>query len=134
MLSVGRTTHRQLQCRFPLKGSSPMRQSVRCLAPLLIRSSCVVAQTSEQKTGRYLESIRNQPPLLLAFLHDMPKGGDLHNHLDGALYAEDIIDSAASDNTCVDRTTSQLLAPPCDSCEHYKPTPAIRCAYDDHIL
>ena len=64
----------------------------------------------------------------------MPKGGDLHNHLDGAIYAEDLIDCAASDNFCIDRTTSQLLAPPCDSCEHYTPKPGIRCAYDDHIL
>ena len=64
----------------------------------------------------------------------MPKGGDLHNHLDGAIYAEDLIDFAASDNFCVDRTTSRLMAPPCDSCEHYTPKPAIRCAYDDHIL
>ena len=24
--------------------------------------------------------------------------------------------------------------PPCDSCEQYTPKPAIRCAYDDHIL
>jgi hypothetical protein len=39
-----------------------------------------------------------------------------------------------SDNLCVDRTTSRLLAPPCDACEHYTPKPAIRCAYDDHIL
>ena len=64
----------------------------------------------------------------------MPKGGDLHNHLDGAIYAEDLIDFAASDNLCVDRTTSRLLAPPCDSCEKYTPKPAIRCAYDDHML
>jgi hypothetical protein len=111
-----------------------MRLLVRYIVPLLILSLSVCAQTPEQKTARYLESIRNQPSLLLAFLHDMPKGGDLHNHLDGALYAEDIIDWAASDNLCVDRTTSQLLAPPCDSCEHYTPKPAIRCAYDDHIL
>ena len=111
-----------------------MRQLVRILFPFLILSLSLRAQTPEQKTGRYLESIRNQPSLLLAFLHDMPKGGDLHNHLDGALYAEDIIDWAVSDNLCVDRTTSQLLAPPCDSCEHYTPKPAIRCAYDDHIL
>ncbi len=94
----------------------------------------VRAQTPEQKTARYFDSIRNQPSLMLAFLHDMPKGGDLHNHLDGALYAEDIIDWAAADNFCVDRTTSRVLAPPCDSCEHYTPKPAIRCAYDDHIL
>ena len=44
----------------------------------------------------------------------MPKGGDLHNHLDGAIYAEDLIDFAASDNLCVVRTSSQLMAPPCD--------------------
>jgi hypothetical protein len=93
-----------------------------------------VAQTAEQKTSRYLDSIRRQPSLLLAFLHDMPKGGDLHNHLTGAIYAEDLIDWAASDNFCVDRTTSRLLGAPCDSCEKYTNKPAVRCAYDDHIL
>ena len=111
-----------------------MRQFVRRLFPVLALSLLVRAQTHEQKTALYLDSIRNQPSLLLAFLHDMPKGGDLHNHLDGALYAEDLIDFAASDNFCVDRTTPRLLAPPCDNCEHYTPKPAIRCAYDDHIL
>ncbi|MGZ5565365.1 MAG: adenosine deaminase family protein [Chthoniobacterales bacterium] len=97
-------------------------------------SALAVAQTAEQKTARYLDSIRHQPPLLQAFLHDMPKGGDLHSHLTGAIYAEDVLDWAASDNFCVDRTTSQLLGAPCDSCEHYTPKPSIRCAYDDHIL
>jgi hypothetical protein len=111
-----------------------MRLLIRRLFSVLILSLLVRAQSPEQKTARYFDSIRNQPSLLLAFLHDMPKGGDLHNHLDGALYAEDIIDWAASDNLCVDRTTSHLLAPPCDSCEHYTPKPAIQCAYDDHIF
>lgn len=92
------------------------------------------AQTSEQKTAHYLDSIRNQPSLLLAFLHEVPKGGDLHNHLSGSTYAEDMIDWAASDGFCVDRTTSRLLSPPCDDCAHYTPKPSIRCAYDDHIL
>jgi len=101
---------------------------------LIVLSILAFTQTPEQKTARYLDSIRNQPSLLLAFLHDMPKGGDLHNHLTGAIYAEDYIDFAAADNLCVDRTTSRLLAPPCDICEHYTPKPAIRCAYDDHIL
>ena len=36
--------------------------------------------------------------LLLAFLRDMPKGGDLHIHLGGAIYAESLIDYAVSDN------------------------------------
>jgi adenosine deaminase len=102
---------------------------------LVVIVSCLAAaQTAEQKTARYLDSIRRQPSLLLAFVHDMPKGGDLHNHLGGAIYAEDLIDFASSDNLCVDRTTSQLIAPPCDSCEKYTSKPAIHCAYDDHVL
>jgi len=91
--------------------------------------------SAEQRTSRYFESLRRQPLLQLAFLRDMPKGGDLHVHLSGALYAENLIDYAASDNLCVDRTTSILIAPPCDdSCEKYTSKPAIRCAYGDHVL
>ncbi|MGO9087272.1 MAG: adenosine deaminase family protein [Terriglobales bacterium] len=115
-----------------------MTRVIRCALILLflsaLSSAQTAAQTGEQKTARYLDSVRKQPSLLLAFLHDMPKGGDLHNHLDGAIYAEDLIDFAASDNFCVDRTTSRLLAPPCDSCEKYTAKPAIRCAYADHVL
>jgi adenosine deaminase len=101
---------------------------------VVLLSGLAVAQTAEQKTARYFDSIGKQLSLLLAFLHDMPKGGDLHNHLDGAVYAEDLIDFAASDNFCVDRTTSRLLGAPCDSCEHYTGKPAVRCAYADHVL
>jgi adenosine deaminase len=107
---------------------------IRWYLIFVLFSALAAAQTAEQKTARYLDSVRGQPPLLLAFLHDLPKGGDLHNHLDGAIYAEDLLDFAASDNFCVDRTTSRLLGAPCDSCEHYTPKPSIRCAYDDHIL
>ncbi len=90
---------------------------------------------AEQRTERYMESIRRQPSLLLAFLREMPKGGDLHVHLSGAIYAENLIDFAVSDNLCVDRTTSVLIAPPCDdSCEKYTNKPAVRCAYGDHVL
>jgi adenosine deaminase len=92
------------------------------------------AQDAGQHTARYLDSIRKQPPLLLAFLRDMPKGADLHNHLAGSIYAEDLIDFAASDNLCVERTSSLLLAPPCDSCEKYTAKPGVRCAYGDHVL
>ena len=91
--------------------------------------------TAEERTARYLESVRNQPSLTLAFLREMPKGGDLHNHLAGAVYAESWIDFAADSDLCVDRTTSVLIAPPCDaSCERFTSKPAIRCAYGDHVL
>jgi len=117
-----------------LEGAPVRLYALRRHLIIVLLPALAAAQSAEQKTAHYLDSIRRQPSLLLAFLHDVPKGGDLHNHLDGAIYAEDMIDWAASDNFCVDRTTSRLLAPPCDSCEHYTPKPSIRCAYDDHIL
>ena len=88
----------------------------RCALILLLTASAA-SQTSEQRTARYLDSVRKQPQLLLAFVQDLPKGGDLHNHLDGAIYAEDLVDFAADGGLCVDRTSSRLLAPPCDSCD-----------------
>jgi adenosine deaminase len=101
---------------------------------VLLLTAFAAAQTSEQRTARYLDTVRKQPPLLLAFVRDLPKGGDLHNHLDGAIYAEDLVDFAADGGLCVDRTSSRLLAPPCDSCEIYTAKPAARCSYRDHVL
>jgi hypothetical protein len=101
---------------------------------LLLSTAVATSQSSEQRTSRYFEAVRKQPPLLLAFVRDLPKGGDLHNHLDGAIYAEDLIDFAADGGLCVDRTSSHLIAPPCDSCENYTAKPAVRCAYGDHVL
>jgi hypothetical protein len=104
-----------------------------CLLLLLLAGSAAT-QTFEQRTSLYLERIRKQPQLLLPFLREMPKGGDLHNHLYGAIYAEDLVDFAADGQLCVDRTSSRLIPGPCDSCENYTAKPAARCAYADHVL
>lgn len=40
-------------------------------------------------------------PELYAFLRPMPKGGDLHMHLSGAVYAETLIREAAAQGLCV---------------------------------
>ena len=45
--------------------------------------TAAVSETPEERTARYLDSVRNHPSLLLAFLEQMPKGGDLHNHMSG---------------------------------------------------
>ena len=111
-----------------------MRMMLRRFLPVLMLIGVAAAQSSEQRTARYLDSLRKQPQLLLAFVRDLPKGGDLHNHLAGAIYAEDLVDFAADGGLCVDRTSSRLLAPPCDSCENYTSKPAARCSYGDHVL
>lgn len=100
----------------------------------LILAPVCRAQGSEEKTAKYMESVRHQPGLLLAFLQQMPKGGDLHVHLSGAIYAESFIDWASENALCVDRSTSKLIHAACDSCEPYKVKPSVRCAYKDPIL
>jgi hypothetical protein len=92
------------------------------------------AQRPEEKTAAYLDSVHHQPSLLLAFLQQMPKGGDLHVHLSGAIYAESLIDWASENALCVDRSTSKLIQASCDSCETYRYKPSVRCAYQDHVL
>ena len=98
-----------------------------CLA-ILSLTQISRAQTAEDKAAKYMESVRRQPGLLLAFLQQMPKGGDLHVHLGGAIYAESMIDWASENALCVDRSTSKLIRASCDSCEPYKNKPSVRCA------
>jgi len=122
-----------------------LRHALRCLVALLHATGAAVllatlavsthAQLAEDETAHRLDAVRDQPGLLLAFLREMPKGADLHNHLAGAIYAESWINFAVNANLCVDRSTSTLLAPPCDrTCSAYANKPAVRCAYGDHIL
>ena len=101
---------------------------------VLCMGHAVWAQGASERAAKYMESVRHQPGLLLAFLQDMPKGGDLHVHLYGAIYAESMIDWAAESGLCVDRTTSQLMRATCDSCQRYQAKPGVRCAYQDPIL
>ncbi|MBV9073333.1 MAG: adenosine deaminase [Acidobacteria bacterium] len=73
--------------------------------------ACAFAQTPGQETAKYFDSIRTSPPLLEAFLREMPKGGDLHNHLSGAVYAESYIQYAIHDNLCVTQALAFTSAP-----------------------
>src|SRR6266446_81638 len=119
---VARATHSGRE----LQGKNRMRKSkVNLLRSLpLSRSSCVlvlllslvspgVAQnkapravaaqnTSEQRAELQLQAARQNPLQLRHFLLGMPKGGDLHNHLSGAVYAESWIRAASEDHLCVD--------------------------------
>src|SRR5437660_6249171 len=49
--------------------------------------------------------------MLRQILQAMPKGGDLHNHLSGSVYAESYLRYAAADDICVDSV--KLYITPC---------------------
>ena len=96
-----------------LSGSHPFSRSALALVILLLFTSLALAQTkaphsgalqtsSEQRAGLGLQAARQNPLQLRHFLFSMPKGGDLHNHLSGAVYAESWIRAAAEDHLCVD--------------------------------
>ncbi|MFE4923120.1 adenosine deaminase [Streptomyces sp. NPDC056661] len=68
--------------------------------------------------GEYLASarlagIRNDPAALSAFFTALPKGGDLHNHLSGAVSTEYLISLAADDGLCIDERTLTAVPPRC---------------------
>lgn len=89
---------------------------MRCLAPLLLALTlCPMAHADEAGAARALEQARGNPWLLRQFMAAFPKGGDLHNHLDGSIYAENIIQWAAEDGKCVAPITGQISFPPCDA-------------------
>ncbi|HEY2002376.1 MAG TPA: adenosine deaminase, partial [Acidobacteriaceae bacterium] len=93
------------------------------LTAILLQFLTVQAQsrTPEQQAAANMEQARAAGPLALhAFLTGMPKGGDLHNHLAGAVYAETWLRNAETDKVCIDpkalafvHTGIALAAEPC---------------------
>ncbi len=51
-----------------------------------------------QSVNQYFEKIRDNEVQLTAFFAQMPKGGDLHHHYSGAIYAEPLLEHAIAQN------------------------------------
>ena len=65
------------------------------------------ATSQEQRAIRAFNAAAKTSPLeLTAFLARMPKGGDLHMHLSGSIYAETFIKNGAADILCVNPSLS----------------------------
>jgi adenosine deaminase len=77
----------------------------RCVAVLAFFATAAAAQPVLNVADR---------PMLRQLLQAMPKGGDLHNHLSGSVYAESYLRYAANDGLCIDSvklSITQCLAP-----------------------
>lgn len=66
-------------------------------------------------TAAAFRALRGDSARIGAFLRAMPKGGDLHSHLSGAVYAERYLDWAAEDGACVSVATLTVVPAPCDA-------------------
>ncbi|KFF05723.1 amidohydrolase family protein [Flavobacterium reichenbachii] len=62
-----------------------------------------------QSAESYLEKIRNNEALSTAFFQQMPKGGDLHHHFSGSIYAEPLLERAIAEDFYLNLETLQVL-------------------------
>jgi adenosine deaminase len=81
---------------------------------VLLRFAVVAGEFNTTIAAATFEAARDDRTALRAFLRRMPKGGDLHTHLAGAVYAERFIAWAAQQNLCADLAHALLSKPQCD--------------------
>lgn len=70
--------------------------------------STLLTVSFSQSVNQYFEKIRNNEAALTAFFSQMPKGGDLHNHYGGAIYAEPLLERAITENFYVNTETMKV--------------------------
>ncbi len=91
-----------------------MRAAALLFPMLVLVSRCeaaqkvVAASASEAKAERAFRAAAGNPLALHALLVRMPKGGDLHMHFSGSVYAETFLEDAREDLMCVDPALKSL--------------------------
>ena len=88
--------------------------AVAVIAVALLALVLVAAFGDAAVTAARFATNRDDHTALRAFLRRMPKGADLHVHLSGAVYAEDMIAWAKAKDLCVRLADMTLVPPPCD--------------------
>ncbi|MGW2088421.1 adenosine deaminase family protein [Streptomyces sp. NPDC001880] len=123
MISTFRTAHRPKSLRTAGFGALAVLTLLPAIpaaaAPTKDPAPRPTAQTlhrpvtpAEARTSAHLASLQGRPEKLKAFFKALPKGGDLHNHLSGAVTTEYLIQLAGESGLCIDATTT-AVAPPC---------------------
>jgi len=64
----------------------------------------------ERNAAARLDAVAGSPAELAEFLRAVPKGGDLHQHLSGSVYAETLLGWGMEDGNCINMTTSAAVA------------------------
>lgn len=82
-------------------------------AGVLLPAPVQADAASEAATAALVDKVAGNPAQLRVVLQAMPKGGDLHNHLGGSVYAEDFLKVAAAKGLCADEAISRIVPGPC---------------------
>ena len=93
------------------------RRMISLLCSLMLMAIPSLASAGEREAAKRFKQIREDPVLLREFLFRFPKGADLHTHVDGAVYAENMIRWAAEDGRCVNLRTLTIVSAPCNAAD-----------------
>jgi len=77
--------------------------------PACTGTSLECATIWEQAASARFDALLTDPAELATFLKQVPKGGDLHNHLTGAVYAETYLDWAGEDGNCINSSSFSVV-------------------------
>jgi adenosine deaminase len=91
-----------------------MKCLIICLTTLCLSLSTpgiTQPTATEQRVNDLLESIRKDVSALRQFFYRMPKGGDLHHHFSGSIYAETLLERAVALDYWVNRQTLEIKSP-----------------------
>ncbi len=83
-----------------------------------------------QDATQWLAANRESPPRVRAFMKQMPKGGDIHTHLSGAMYAESYLQWAAGEALCVNTETGVIAADDREPCKVASNVPVTKAIQD----
>jgi adenosine deaminase len=78
---------------------------------IFIRLSCIflfIINPARGQVDEYFQKVKNDPNVLYAFFKEMPKGGELHYHLAGGAYPEELLSQGKK--YCIDPQTYTVFA------------------------
>jgi len=111
---------------------------------LALAAACVQAappsgKANEAATARHLASLvtgsEPRSAELTMFFSRMPKGGDLHHHYSGAIYAEQYLSWLDKQNYCVDKGSYKIVTDPKVNADQRALQPAQRtCLGTDDVM
>jgi hypothetical protein len=90
------------------------------IAPLLAALALAASPALARPSPAAPDLARMSGGELIAFTRAMPKGGELHLHLGGSIFAEDQLDWAVRDGFCIDLKVL-AIRPPCTPTDDLRP-------------
>lgn len=74
-------------------------------APVQALAGGTVTLNTDKRVAAFFDHCKSNEASLIAFLHKMPKGADLHSHPSGSIYPEGMIDQAIAKGLFYDRSS-----------------------------